>query len=65
MSPVEQYTIDCEYLAYFEPKKLKKKSLKEILCNFSVDAKILKNKKNSVASALKNCLIFFDFFGNK
>ena len=20
MSPVEQYTIDCEYLAYFEPK---------------------------------------------
>ena len=21
MSPVEQYTIDCEYLAYFGPKK--------------------------------------------
>ena len=25
MSPVEQYTIDCEYLAYFEPKKKEKK----------------------------------------
>ena len=30
MSPVEQDTIDCEYLAYFEPKKNQKKSKKKI-----------------------------------
>jgi hypothetical protein len=29
VSPVEQYTIDCEYLAYFEPKQnLKTKTKK-------------------------------------
>ena len=36
VSPVEKDTIDCEYLAYFEPKKLKKKIIKEILCNVLV-----------------------------
>ena len=39
MSPVEQDTIDCEYLAYFLPKKnfkrrFRKKIIKEILGNF-------------------------------
>ena len=28
VSPVKQYTIDCEYLAYFEPKKDNKKFIK-------------------------------------
>ena len=32
MSPVEQDSIDCQYLAYFMPKKI----VKEILCNFLV-----------------------------
>ena len=31
VSPVEQDTIDCEYLAYFEPKKILKNSKKENL----------------------------------
>jgi hypothetical protein len=36
-SSVEQDTIDCEYLAYFEPKtNSKKKLIKEMLCNFLV-----------------------------
>ena len=34
MSPVEQDTIDCEYLAYFEPKNNFKKNTQEFLCNF-------------------------------
>ena len=37
VSPVEQGTIDCEYLAYFGPKKM---YIKEILCNFLVRKKI-------------------------
>ena len=41
MSLVEQYTIQCEYLAYFLPKKPSKKLqktifIKGILCNFLV-----------------------------
>ena len=38
VSPVEQDTVDCEYLAYFVPKKFKriKNIIKEISCNFLV-----------------------------
>ena len=38
VSPVEQYTIDRGYLAYFEPKKITKNKIiiRYILCNFSV-----------------------------
>ena len=39
--PVEQYTIDCEYLVYCQPnrnlkKKRIRKNIKQILCNFLV-----------------------------
>jgi hypothetical protein len=50
VSPVEQDTIDYEYLAYFEPKIIQKKYLmKEILWNILVrtqqyDFKILLKK---------------------
>ena len=55
VSPVEQYTIDCAYLA---KKKLKTKLfffyIKEILCNFfSADATILKKKKNFAHENMK------------
>ena len=37
MSPIEQYTIDCEYLAYFEPKTIYKRDIMQL---FSEDASI-------------------------
>jgi hypothetical protein len=47
VSPVEQDTIDCEYLVYLEPKKnQKKKIIKEILCNFIV--RTLQNFRKNV-----------------
>ena len=40
MSPIEQYTVDCEYLAYFEPKEnYKKKYKRDIMQLFSSEAK--------------------------
>ena len=39
VSLVEQYTIDCEYLAYFLPKKLRRDDLQL----FSADATIFLN----------------------
>ena len=45
VSPVEQYTIDCEYLAYFQPKRNSKKKFnfyffykRDIMQLFSADA---------------------------
>ena len=64
MSPVVQYTIDCEYIAYFEQKKsieIQKKIIKEILCNFLVRTlKFFQKKKkncpqNFEKTTLKSC----------
>ena len=60
MSPVEQYTIDCEYLAYF-PTKFSKKFIKEILCTFLVQTLqyfeniFLFAHENMKKNALKSC----------
>ena len=43
VSPVEQDTIDCEYLAYFEPNK---KKIKEQLFGADAEISIRKRKKN-------------------
>ena len=34
VSPVEQYTIDCEYVAYFEPKNIQKIKYNVFFLNF-------------------------------
>ena len=74
MSPVEQNTIECEYLAYFEPKKnskkfKKRKYIRDIMQLFSADATIFKkniniffapeNKKKTPATVAHNRLNFF------
>ena len=53
MSPVEQYTIDCECLVYFEPKKIKQNHTiffykRDIMHLFSADATIFKKKIKKV-----------------
>ena len=46
MSPVEQDKIDCEYLAYFEPKKKFKQIYKrDTMQFFSAEDTIFKKKK--------------------
>ena len=42
MSPVEQDTIDCEYLAYFVPKEIEKKfDKRDIIQLFIADTTII------------------------
>ena len=53
MSPGEQYRIDCEYLVYFRPKRIKefkKKKIykRDIMQLFSADATIFFEKLNNL-----------------
>ena len=69
MSPIEQSTIDSEYLAYFYPKKFKRNSknifIKEILCSFLLRTLQYLKKKcpwKHDKTALKSCSKSAQFF---
>jgi hypothetical protein len=55
VSPVEQTTIDCEYLAYFIPKKIEKKNLlKRYYATFLCGRYNIFLKKNFAPENMKN-----------